>query len=165
MARIRSKSETSRRITWRACPARVTPLSCAAAVARASGALPTCQEPVPAESSSTRSLMPSSAATARITPSAVGERQMLPRQTNSSLTGSPSSPWAPRACGSAARGTTLLFLSQLEDGEECLLRDLHAPDLLHPLLAFLLFGEQLFLDRKSTRLNSSHPSISYAVFC
>src|SRR5690348_18211493 len=23
----------------------------------------------------------------------------------------------------------------------------------------------LFLDRKSTRLNSSHPSISYAVFC
>src|SRR5690348_17458806 len=24
---------------------------------------------------------------------------------------------------------------------------------------------QLWLDRKSTRLNSSHPSISYAVFC
>src|SRR5690348_17892285 len=24
---------------------------------------------------------------------------------------------------------------------------------------------RLFLDRKSTRLNSSHPSISYAVFC
>src|SRR5438876_8111685 len=25
--------------------------------------------------------------------------------------------------------------------------------------------QQLFQDRKSTRLNSSHPSISYAVFC
>src|SRR5690348_18063233 len=27
------------------------------------------------------------------------------------------------------------------------------------------FGERVRLDRKSTRLNSSHPSISYAVFC
>src|SRR5690348_17652920 len=27
------------------------------------------------------------------------------------------------------------------------------------------FGEFLYQDRKSTRLNSSHPSISYAVFC
>src|SRR5690348_18035396 len=26
-------------------------------------------------------------------------------------------------------------------------------------------GAKLHLDRKSTRLNSSHPSISYAVFC
>src|SRR5690348_17529895 len=26
-------------------------------------------------------------------------------------------------------------------------------------------GKQLTLDRKSTRLNSNHPSISYAVFC
>src|SRR5690348_18489535 len=26
-------------------------------------------------------------------------------------------------------------------------------------------GEDVYLDRKSTRLNSSHPSISYAVFC
>src|SRR5438876_7239770 len=25
--------------------------------------------------------------------------------------------------------------------------------------------DHLFIDRKSTRLNSSHPSISYAVFC
>src|SRR5690348_18019445 len=34
---------------------------------------------------------------------------------------------------------------------------------------FLGFGDKLFAipwsDRKSTRLNSSHPSISYAVFC
>src|SRR3712207_8320269 len=27
------------------------------------------------------------------------------------------------------------------------------------------YGVQLFLDRKSTRLNSSHANISYAVFC
>src|SRR5450755_1883529 len=27
------------------------------------------------------------------------------------------------------------------------------------------FSSFFFLDRKSTRLNSSHPSISYAVFC
>src|SRR5690348_18268957 len=26
-------------------------------------------------------------------------------------------------------------------------------------------GNELWIDRKSTRLNSSHPSISYAVFC
>src|SRR5690348_17758594 len=30
---------------------------------------------------------------------------------------------------------------------------------------FLLLGAQQRRDRKSTRLNSSHPSISYAVFC
>src|SRR5438876_7268254 len=27
------------------------------------------------------------------------------------------------------------------------------------------YGDQVPVDRKSTRLNSSHPSISYAVFC
>src|SRR5258707_10181277 len=31
--------------------------------------------------------------------------------------------------------------------------------------AFLAFGLLRFLDRKSTRLNSSHANISYAVFC
>src|SRR4051794_41556819 len=31
----------------------------------------------------------------------------------------------------------------------------------HPTNRWVLFGQ----DRKSTRLNSSHPSISYAVFC
>src|SRR2546427_1331911 len=30
---------------------------------------------------------------------------------------------------------------------------------------FHKYGEQLGLDRKSTRLNSSHSQISYAVFC
>src|SRR5690242_20971357 len=33
------------------------------------------------------------------------------------------------------------------------------------LFALFLFGWGLSLDRKSTRLNSSHMSISYAVFC
>src|SRR5690348_18045445 len=28
-----------------------------------------------------------------------------------------------------------------------------------------IYGAEGFIDRKSTRLNSSHPSISYAVFC
>src|SRR5690606_13445467 len=30
---------------------------------------------------------------------------------------------------------------------------------------FFLIGQQYYLDRKSTRLNSSHVKISYAVFC
>src|SRR5690348_17516791 len=32
-------------------------------------------------------------------------------------------------------------------------------------LPVVLIGSALVQDRKSTRLNSSHPSISYAVFC
>src|SRR5690348_17465928 len=42
----------------------------------------------------------------------------------------------------------------------------HVPDLGFPLCGqpLQLLAEQQ-LDRKSTRLNSSHPSISYAVFC
>src|SRR5690348_18037534 len=36
---------------------------------------------------------------------------------------------------------------------------------LSPLLFLLSMGLGLGRDRKSTRLNSSHPSISYAVFC
>src|SRR5437870_7709609 len=38
-----------------------------------------------------------------------------------------------------------------------------ARDALEPLLAFSV--PLTFLDRKSTRLNSSHVAISYAVFC
>src|SRR5690348_18480832 len=34
----------------------------------------------------------------------------------------------------------------------------------HPV-DYTLLGKQTNIDRKSTRLNSSHPSISYAVFC
>src|SRR3712207_7235056 len=38
------------------------------------------------------------------------------------------------------------------------------PLLRHALSDLLYFGE-VWLDRKSTRLNSSHANISYAVFC
>ena len=46
-----------------------------------------CHAPVPALSISTTSSRPSRATTARITASAVGERQMLPMQTKSRRTG------------------------------------------------------------------------------
>src|SRR2546422_8319447 len=58
---------------------------------------------------------------------------------------------------------TTLFRSKIAGG-------LHAPGLRHPL-ADLLFALAVkrqvanALDRKSTRLNSSHGYISYAVFC
>ncbi len=45
------------------------------------GALPSCQPPVPALSTATRSSRPASATRARKTASAIGERQMLPVQT------------------------------------------------------------------------------------
>src|SRR4029450_5055755 len=54
----------------------------AAACARVSGACPTCQSPRPAESISKRSSTSSSWATRRNTPSAMGARQILPRQAN-----------------------------------------------------------------------------------
>src|SRR5438876_8261593 len=34
-----------------------------------------------------------------------------------------------------------------------------------PIVGVRIADDRLALDRKSTRLNSSHPSISYAVFC
>src|SRR5258708_14125200 len=39
------------------------------------------------------------------------------------------------------------------------------PLALHPLLSFAVLSRCFVLDRKSTRLNSSHQIISYAVFC
>src|SRR3546814_1294184 len=42
----------------------------------------------------------------------------------------------------------------LQHGEEGLLRDLHAADLLHPLLAFLLLLQQLLLARNVATLRS-----------
>src|SRR5258707_11458689 len=45
------------------------------------------------------------------------------------------------------------------------LRVLREDRLLHSLEAGLVVGEKTNRDRKSTRLNSSHANISYAVFC
>src|SRR3989442_6453990 len=70
--------------------------------------------------------------------------------------------------------TTLFRSLHPEHGEERFLRDLDLAYCLHPLLAFLLLLEKqkegkkrmkAVGDRKSTRLNSSHVRISYAVFC
>src|SRR5215213_4373735 len=62
------------------------PRAAAAAAARSSGELPTCQAPVPALSSSIACSSSASATSCAITASAVGERQMLPRQTNRTRT-------------------------------------------------------------------------------
>src|SRR5215207_9161369 len=43
----------------------------------------------------------------------------------------------------ASRSFLLATAIHLQHGEECLLRDLDRPDLLHPLLALLLLLEQL----------------------
>src|SRR2546430_8395354 len=40
-----------------------------------------------------------------------------------------------------------------------------APEVEHTMAVVLLDREVVFRDRKSTRLNSSHSQISYAVFC
>lgn len=60
-----------------------TPPARAQAMARGSGGWPTCQSPVPAESSWIRPASGESSMRARTMPSAIGERQMLPRQTSS----------------------------------------------------------------------------------
>src|SRR5690348_17973224 len=56
---------------------------------------------------------------------------------------------------------TTLFRSHLVDGVDVLVAD--TPEQFAAAIARL--HEDRALDRKSTRLNSSHPSISYAVFC
>ncbi len=58
-----------------------TPCFRAAAMARGSGAWPTCQSPVPAESAMYLFARPRSRQRCKNTPSAIGERQMFPRQT------------------------------------------------------------------------------------
>src|SRR3712207_7784797 len=50
------------------------------------------------------------------------------------------------------------------DGAEALLSARLAPDM-WPLATQLRFAAVQAVDRKSTRLNSSHANISYAVFC
>ncbi len=65
-----------------------SPRARASWAARASGGSPTCQEPVPALSTSMSSDSPASATRWRITASAVGDRQMFPMQTKQTRTAS-----------------------------------------------------------------------------
>src|SRR5688572_31354585 len=60
---------------------------------------------------------------------------------------------------------SLLHLSDLDPGGECLLQLGIERRLRSPLLLRHGAESGLRLDRKSTRLNSSHSQISYAVFC
>ena len=70
-----------------ATPSSVTPRRFAAARARASAGSPVCQSPVPRLSIEIRSSSPASRTSFLKMPSAVGERQMLPRQTKHTATG------------------------------------------------------------------------------
>src|SRR3569833_532855 len=77
LKRVKSASSS-----WRARKVEMsTPFASAIACARGSGGVPACQWPVPAESIS--SSRPASSAAFRNAASASGERQILPRQTNS----------------------------------------------------------------------------------
>src|SRR3712207_7266134 len=69
----------------------------------------------------------------------------------------------------AARGPLLLVMEDLHWADRST-RDLVAYLATYlrngPVLVLLTFGsDELHRDRKSTRLNSSHANISYAVFC
>ncbi len=104
------------------CPRASTPRSRAAAPRARRAGCPTCHAPVPAESSCDRRARgPRRATSERITPSAVGERQMLPRHTNSTRAAraagallraahsSPSSSTARNAsCGTSTRPTCFI---------------------------------------------------------
>src|SRR5262245_26129486 len=80
----RSKSSArKRRARW----LMRTPCSPASSMARRSGPSPSCQPLVPALSTRTRSPSPASSARWAMTAAAVGERQMLPRQTKQIRTG------------------------------------------------------------------------------
>jgi hypothetical protein len=76
-----SKSSKSSGTNWRAAPESGIPRASPTARLRRSRACPTCQSPVPALSIAIRSASPARLTRWRITASAVGERQMFPRQT------------------------------------------------------------------------------------
>src|SRR5690349_22957610 len=67
---------------------------------------------------------------------------------------------------------TTLFRSDV-DRELAIARDeffgaiewIHQPEVVRRVPVAVLAGERCAVDRKSTRLNSSHVEISYAVFC
>src|SRR5438876_4935989 len=84
-------------------------------------------------------------------------------------------------------GTTNSCMAVMEGGEPTVLENSEGKRTTPSVVAFTKSGERIvgdaakrqavtnsrntvysikrFIDRKSTRLNSSHPSISYAVFC
>ena len=101
MARIRSYRDSQDGRNWRArCDEPSWPRLASAARAPGSIASPTCQSPVPALSTTTAPSRPAAASSARSTVSAIGERQMLPRQTRQTRYGAPGS----RGDGSSAAG-------------------------------------------------------------
>src|SRR5690606_412229 len=78
---------------------------------------------------------------------APGGRREPTRDAGAALAPECSPPPASGRRGAPRRAPALLVVD-LQHGEEGLLRDLHPPDLLHPLLAFLLLLEQLLLARR-----------------
>src|SRR5437867_6925514 len=67
--------------------------------------------------------------------------------------------------------TTAIYTLSLHDALPISVLDQQQLSGMHPehvrlvVAAFLIDHHRLFRDRKSTRLNSSHRTISYAVFC
>src|SRR5690348_18071318 len=72
-----------------------------------------------------------------------------------------------RAAGMSAEGARRQALREMgavtQRKEEC--RDMRGLNWLDNTLQDFRYAIRQLRDRKSTRLNSSHPSISYAVFC
>src|SRR5699024_11695880 len=103
------------------------------------------------------------------TPSTLAPFQFLP----SSLSPRPPpSPRSPYTTLFRSRNSALVFGGDIDtaghfDDARALAERLNAPAWAAPSLFRLPFPNKhpLFADRKSTRLNSSHVSISYAVFC
>src|SRR5215212_1356960 len=98
------------------CELRSRPRREAAPKARSSGGEPACQEPVPAESTSTSPSRPSRRSTSSKMPCASGERQILNKQTNRTRTicaystsYSPSSTRSPDPSHAASSGSSSRF--------------------------------------------------------
>src|SRR6202142_4726716 len=74
--------------------------------------------------------------------------------------------WSSDVCSSYLKQKTAYEISWCLEFRRVLFRS-HTSELQSPtnLVCRLLLGVQTCADRKSTRLNSSHQLISYAVFC
>src|SRR5258707_9806910 len=62
-------------------------------------------------------------------------------------------------------GPNAAFGAQLKNGVEQAVEDINAAGGILGQKIVLSYGDDVSEDRKSTRLNSSHANISYAVFC